>query len=243
MKELKEMFLKQYTPRTQQYMRYILYSDQAKIMETRKGKDIYEFNRDEVLQLIGESSPTSIHSGISQLSVIKKYIDFAIVNGHLTTGINFADLIKPNDVNEVINLKAIELKYITRDDLKIVADSLNNAIDATFIVLLFEGVRGKKLHEIINLRKEDVDFEKNTLKLTDADGSIRHRRVSQYLIDLIKEAINQKEYLVNISSDGTRSPYTRRIPSTGYVIRGSRIKQPNPIRYRTLLGKKGDRMR
>lgn len=233
--ELKQRFLNKYTEDTRYYMNYIIHADVVKMMEEKRDKDLYEFSRDELLQLIGELNPSSPQAAITQLSVIRKYIDFAIVNGYLTTGINFANLIKSEDIEGVVNKQAMDLKYVTKEEIIDITNSLNNAIDAAFLMLLFEGVRGERLSEIVNLKKEDIDYNNNKLKLIDDKDQVRYKKVSEETINILNEASNQTDYLVIVE---TRSlEFTKPLQDTNYIIRTTSTKDNSPAKYRTLLAK------
>lgn len=234
---LKERFLNQYPEKTQYYMKYIICANIVELMENIKNKDLYQFNRDELLQLIGELNPSSPQAAITQLSVIRKYIDFAIINGYLTTGINFADLIKPEDVQNVVNKQAMELKYVTREEIIDKTNSLNNAIDAAFLMLLFEGIKGEELSEIINLRKGDVNYDNNTLMLVDNNNNVRYKKVSQETINIVQDASNQKDYFVIVDTDKRKLQFYKRLQDTDFIIRTTGTKDNIPAKYRTLLAK------
>lgn len=77
-----------------------------------------------MLELIAQSNPYSIQSAIIQLSVLRKYIDFAITKGYLRWDTNAADFIKLSDVKGVLNDDEIRLKYLTKDELTEIANSL-----------------------------------------------------------------------------------------------------------------------
>lgn len=234
--DLKERFLHQYNEKTQYYMRYIIYADVLKIIEDKKNKDLYQFSRDELLQLIGELNPSSLQAAITQLSVIRKYISFAMANGYLTTGINFANLITQEDLSGFINNRAIELKHLTKEEITGIANTLNNSVDSAFIMLLFEGIKGESLNEIINLKREDVDFNNCILKLTD-NGNIRYRKVSEETINILQEASEQKDYLVIVDTSKRSLEFTKRLQDTDYIIRSTGVKGIDPVKYRTLLAK------
>lgn len=235
--ELKQRFLNKYTEDTRYYMNYIIHADVVKMMEEKRDKDLYEFSRDELLQLIGELNPSSPQAAITQLSVIRKYIDFAIVNGYLTTGINFANLIKPEDIDGVVNKQAMELKYVTKEEIIDITNSLNNAIDAALLMLLFEGIKGERLSEITNLKKEDVNYNNNELKLIDNNNNIRYKKVSDKTINILNEASKQIDYLVIVDTAKRSLEFVKQLQDTDYIIRTTSIKDNNPAKYRTLLAK------
>lgn len=115
--DLKQKFLNKYSENTQHYMKYIIFSDAARMMEEKSGRDLCVFAKEELLQLIVQSNPYSLQSAITQLSVFRKYIDFTITEGYLTTNINPANFIKTEDIKKVLNKEAMQLKYLTKEEL------------------------------------------------------------------------------------------------------------------------------
>lgn len=62
------------------------------------------------------------------------------------------------------------------------------------IQLCFEGVTGHGVAELVNLQRENVDFEKKQLSLTDDDGPERILKVSEDCLNLVKGALEQTRY-------------------------------------------------
>jgi len=81
-----------------------------------------------LLELIAQSNPYSIQSAITQLSVLRKYIDFAITKGYLRWDTNAADFIKLSDVKGVLNDYEIRLKYLTEDAYNQKNNGINSQI-------------------------------------------------------------------------------------------------------------------
>ena len=74
-------------------------------------------------------------------------------------------------------------------------NKLVNAQDQCIIALLREGVKGQEGSEITKLKKNDVDFEKGILTLTDKDYTQRKLKVSDKCLAIIERAIRENEYL------------------------------------------------
>lgn len=232
--DLKQRFLNKYHKDTKHYMKNILFADAVRVMEKNKEKDLYKFSREEIIQLIGELSPYSLQAAITQKSVIKKYIDFTLAEGYLHTGINFAKTIKPKDLEKIVSNRMIELKYVTRNEILDIVNSLNNDIDKAFLLLLFEGVKGKQMIEITSLKKGDVDYENKILKLSNRS---KPKKISQELVNALYDASKQKEYLVVIDTSKKKTSFYRELPNTDYIIRSMGLNPNKPVKYRTLLAR------
>lgn len=234
---LKRRFINRYAEVNHNNIKNIICSPIVQSMEKAMNKDLYEFNPEEILTVIGDVSGTGLYSkqtGLNRRSVISKYIDFALKEGYLTTGINFARLITPEEIEKLVSDKVIKNKFISKEELIYIVDMLDNAVDAAFLMLLFEGIKGKQLAEVRHLKIQDIDFENKILKLYDNDGSTRNRKVSQKLVDILFEAYLQREYK-NISKKGIEKTY--QLPQSDYIIRNCTKETDKPASYGTLTNR------
>ena len=194
--ELKERFLKNYPEATRSTYRNIFKKITPKEKELEK--DVYQFNLEELDDLLYSFGTTSAQYISTVLAVMSKYIDFCLQEGYVgnPTKINYAKLVNP----KLENLKKYEhgldkkYRYITKDDLHNIINMCTNAQDAVIFALLFEGVMGENLEELINLRIDDCNFTNNILTLRRNDGSIRQIEVENDTMQLIYKAANQTEY-------------------------------------------------
>ncbi|SDG18997.1 hypothetical protein SAMN04244560_01929 [Thermoanaerobacter thermohydrosulfuricus] len=215
--ELKERFLEQYPETTRLTYRNIFKKTALKEKELRK--DLYQFNLEELDDLLYSLGSTSAQYIATALVVIAKYIDFCLQEGYIgnPAGINYARLINPT----LENLKKYEhgvdrrYRYIDREELQQIINMCVNDQDAVIFALLFEGVMGENLEELINLKVEDCNFMDNILTLRRNNGTKRRISVQQDTMKLINKAINQVEYYrVSDIANGVfllqRTPYVLR---------------------------------
>lgn len=222
-KETKERFLANNyeNENTRKYYESIL----AKVAEyeaVEYEKDVYNFTLKELKDLLAAMGSRSSSSLSSIKSVITKYIQWAIDEGLTKSNIDLTDLINKQDIDENVNMVAIKNQYlIDETELDFIGSFCVNAQDAVIFRLLYEGVKGTKYEEIVNLRVEDCDFENNKLTLTRDNGDTRIIEVSEKTMDSIKEAIEQKEYYLEngnrILKDGSFD--TRTIEFSHYVVK------------------------
>lgn len=215
--ELKERFLEQYPESTRLTYRNIFKKTAPK--ENELQKDLYQFNLEKLDDLLYSLGSTSAQYIATVLAVLSKYVDFCMQEGYIgnPAGINYVRLINPT----LENLKKYEhgidkkYRYIDREELQQIINMCVNAQDAVIFALLFEGVMGENLEELINLRVDDCDFVDNILTLRRNDGTKRRIKVQPNTMKLIDKAINQVEYYrVSDIANGVfllqRTPYVLR---------------------------------
>ena len=202
----KNLFLKSYEDEnTVVNYRYVL----AKIYqyEERFGKDVCDFNYKDLDVLFHGLNAKSVQSIAYQVSVIQKYIKFCIEEGFSNNSINYATLSTFSGSNLEVYVNTIwkEKRIMSREDIyKTIIEETENAQDGVIFSLLFEGVHGEELSELINLRQQDVDELNNRLKLVDKYDNKREIVVPGECISIIKDALDQSEYEKTIVSDEGR---------------------------------------
>ncbi len=190
---LKQRFINSYDNEdTQLTIKYILFSDVVKRHEKILKKDLSHFNKDEIINLLGEFGSQSVKTVDSKRSYISQYINFAINENFLTTGINHASNINYDIIKSLVDQRALRNKYITEQELHMLIEDMVNPQDQALFLAIFEGVLGEKMCELLNLKISDIDKENCILKLI-----TREKKVSRKLIDLLVEAYEQDEYYSN----------------------------------------------
>ncbi|KXA21950.1 tyrosine-type recombinase/integrase [Fusobacterium nucleatum] len=128
-------------------------------------------------------------------SVLNMIFEFALKNEFIETNkIKFIELGK--------NEKIVERRIFTTDEINILFDSLDS--DNRFIkkmsyatlILIYTGLR---ISELMNLKTEDVDLERNVISVVESKTSagIRKVPISQKVIHLFKDNIDySKEYFL-----------------------------------------------
>jgi GTP:adenosylcobinamide-phosphate guanylyltransferase len=236
--EFKIMFIETYEENTQQFLAFTF--KKAAEVEFNLGKDIYELNREEFNDLFKNFNAKSKIAIAQKISIIRKYIDFAIEQGRpVLSGINIVGNFMGEDYYDLfVSKTALDNKFITNQaDLDDMIEFCANAQDACMIKLTTIGVT---VEEIQNLRTEDCHRVSNTLDLrNDKDEIIRTLEIDEKAMNLVFDAINQERYENN---NGEPSP-TSRIKSfplkqTGYVFRATKrskdIKIPRALIARRL---------
>jgi len=201
--EVKEEFLEKQMKSTRGYYRYVL--QLADDFEVKLGKPIYNFNteeRDELLIVQYKNKNTFAFQTV--LSPLKTYVDFCISPKNLVKhNENRFAIILTSNYKEYINVQAKENSYIPLSESRELQSKLKNYQDRLILELLSLGVRGRTekgntLEELVNLKEEDIKWEKKRIYLTKNNvGEKRWIEVDDYTLDLIKKVIDQKFYVAN----------------------------------------------
>jgi integrase len=230
--EAKKEFLSNYSDLTAlAYGRVFL---KSKDIEKVYGEDLYNFNLEQIENVLYDLRPTSYAASKSNASIISMYINWAIEKG-LRSNINPLDISSGQDFKKYVAFKTKEM-YKTEEEIFAIIDSmLENPQDQVCVILPFFGVQGQGCAELLNLKKDDVDFKNYKLHLVDADGSertlkIEHERVDYIFNVIIKDALEVKEYLKKNGQMDTSRPNIREytnLVENDYIVRTSDIRTEN----------------
>jgi len=188
--ETKQRFLKTLHPNTQ--MSYIRVLLAAKRTEEQLGKDLYDFNLNEIEYVLYDLAPTTVTSSEVSGRIITSYITWAIEQGLRSNNINPLKLVSSDYFKKFVDPSIVT--FLSEKELIQIEEGCVNAQDAAIFRLLFEGVGGTTYSEIRNLKREDIDEDNRILKLVDEDGKTRELQVEQRTIDLVLKAAKEEIY-------------------------------------------------
>lgn len=162
----------------------------------------------------------SLASLTVQNSIINKYIEFAIREGYVPSRINIAELFPRELLRKYVMPIALDNKHITEKELEEVIKDCANYSDACMISLFFDLVKGVRFCELTNLRKTDVNFETNELKLrNEKDEIVRTAKVSERSIKLIQDTITEEMYIPKNGEEAKSNRKNYYVANTIYVFR------------------------
>jgi hypothetical protein len=221
-KDFKIMFLETYEERTQEALGFTF--KKAGEVERNLGKDIYEFNREEFNDLFKNFNAKSKIAIAQKISIIRKYIDFAIEQGRpVLSGINIVGNFFGEDYYDLfVSKTALENKFITtQEDIDDIIEFCANEQDAALIKLT---TLGFTVEEIQNLKIEDCHLQSSKIDIKDENGKIiRVIELDERTNDLLKDTINQTIYLVNNGEPVPTARVTKfPLKNTGYVFRATK---------------------
>lgn len=227
--QIKEEFLESQKRSTRTFYSYVL--KQADEFEKEIDKSIFDFNiedRDELLMIkFKNKTPWAFRSNLTPL---RKYIDFCIRKNLVKHNENRFATILPKDYENYVNVQAMENSYISISENREWQKNLVNVQDRLIIEFFGLGVRGRTekgntLEEMTNLRVVDVKQDLKVLHLINNDGDLRYLDVDDYTLNLVNETINTHFYYFNNglskNENGVyeKSEKGRIINETEYVFR------------------------
>jgi site-specific recombinase XerD len=229
-KKLKERFLKQYPEKTQKFYRYVF--SKSFDTEDQLKQDLCKFNNDQLIKCIKSFNNASVQSVYSVISIIRQYLAFCSKEGLITTNINYLDSIGGyKDIKSFLDVQAHQNKYINVMQLHDICDLCLNSQDAIIPALLFEGVKGEQCHEIVNLKIQDCDFLTNQITLTSHTNTKRTITATNFTMELILDAYNEKQYVKNNGEVGEciMSSPIYKIEPNEYILRISARSEQGAI--------------
>ncbi len=220
---MKERFLSMYTNEATQdtYRRIFVKSAST---EDMLGKDLYEFSRDEIEEVLYDLNPLTPMASQTNGRIVTAYISWSIDHKISKATFNPLSAVTPVWFEQFVD-KSIKI-YFSKSEIEMIEDYCVNDQDALIIAATFEGLGGKESSEIRNLRKQDIDFENDTVYLVNNDIDRKTFRLSHRTMRLIKGAIEKKRYMKKNGEmeiiDNVRN-YTDLVDND-YVLRSSITK-------------------
>lgn len=190
--EVKEQFLQGYVDNTARIYRRVL--ERSSLIENIFQKDLFNFNLDELKQVLGSLNPLTHAAAEANGRYITAYIHWAMDNGYTNSNINPLKTIDNEWFHQFVTVDTKDLLF-TYNQLLDIEDFCVNYQDKVIFRLLFEGVQGSGASELANLTEKDVDFDNHILHLKDNEKGERNVKVSDTAIGYIDRAIREKEYL------------------------------------------------
>jgi integrase len=171
----------------------------AQKTESILGYDLNKFSANEIEKILYDFKANNRNTIESYARIISAYLNWSVKEG--LSNENVLAEYKPDDFEQFLTN---EEAYFTEKQLRRYEDRCTNYQDSVIIRLLFVGVGGTKMSEILNLTKGDIDWDRkqlrlvNTLKADNNGNPIkfteRFLTVDDRTLHLIKGAIEQKTY-------------------------------------------------
>jgi integrase len=208
------------------------------LFEESHDKDLYSFNYNELKDMLVGLQCTTPKAIDHAKSVVSQYLKWASKESYSNSYIDITKLIARNDIyNSVSNYSVSEQYIFSREELYSIANMCVNAQDAILFILPYEGVRGKQLEEIRNLKVSDVDEKTCSLTLgteerRSKDVKKRQIKIAKESIKIILDSIEEEVYYKKNGEidTGVTAPIYEIIP-TDYVVRytGKRNNSKNIV--------------
>lgn len=203
-------------------------------LEESLNKDLNIFTFEELETVLNNFHANIRNTIESYARIISSYLNWSVRQG--LSKENFMNNLKPNDFSKYIFESE---SYFTDKQLRRYENICINFQDITIVRLLFNGVGGKQMSEIRNLKKEHIDRDNNRLLLINTlqkdDRGLptkyteRYINVDEHTIHLLDGAIKERQY---VKRNGDMEEYDNIRPYTDlvfndYIIRSSVTKTDN----------------
>lgn len=217
--QLKNRFLAQYNEDSAKVYRNSLMKIDE--IETQYNKDIFNFTYEELDEALQGITSKTQNGMFRIVSAIRQYMEWANQEGFVKSKMVYSKLLTVSKLNDFIWDDGFLKTLITRDELFLFCDKIENAIDKAIIVLAFEGIDGMGHYEMRSLKKTDVDFDSGIINITTFNKTNRTVVLKdKRSLDVLQEAINQKA----IRTNGKNS--IRELVETQYILRKSESNNP-----------------
>lgn len=162
--------------------------------EKKNNKDLVDFNRDEIRDMLSSQEFGNYRTAIVRLSYIRNYVRYSELMDNKKEQSDLWDM-PPEELKKICEEKIKDSlsEVITRQDILDLMGELKNPRDRAILLGLFEGIQGKKYSEFIAIRPEDV--KEDEIYLRNRDQMLK---VSSDLIHAFKDAMTAR-VSVNLS--------------------------------------------
>lgn len=181
-------------------------------------KDLYNFSLSEVEDVIKTKQPFRIESVKNRSSVLRRYIQWAIDNGHRDNKINPLEGVTDEWYENLLDTKR-RIAY-TKEEIDNILSKTVNAQDKALIALVFEGAWGKSSSELLDLKEDDIDWDHNQVLLGKNTEKERVIDIPQEVTQILFDAKQQYEYLYNNGvKKSSRSATSGNLKHTDYILK------------------------
>ncbi|MEK3910683.1 site-specific integrase [Paenibacillus sp. FSL H7-0331] len=200
------------------YEKLFLKSEQ---LEREQCLDLYEFDINHISDFVRSLKLNYVATARNYGSIIKSYITWAIHEGYTKNPLNPLEGVPSTWFDQFITTDF--LPYFSYKQIRSLSLFCENAQDAVIIEAIFEGIQGKEVCELRNLKLDDVNFDENKVRLIDENGEKRTLVVSHNLMETIEDALSETTYLKkNGRMEGESNVrYFTDLVDSNFVVRSS----------------------
>lgn len=202
---------------------WVIFNSKVNMFEIKKNKDLYDFNKEEIIEVVRNSETKVITNKQILYTVIVRYMDWAYKEG-IKVGENPCDSI---DTKELFTIDELAFKesYRTLQEFYDFILGLNcSDVDRAMITLLRYGV---KIDDVGKIKWEDVDRENKTLKINHMD---EENFDNNYIIELPIDNL----FIMMIDKAKTCDRYAPGQKLVEYVDYGYVIKATPTVKWKDI---------
>lgn len=136
-----------------------------------------------------EFDAKSVHVLENYNVYLKSYSIFCMHHGFCKKN-NYADINKAM-LLQCLDTEILNQKFLTREQLDDIEDELYNYTDKALLELLWEGISGKSMEDIVALNRSMISEDKKYICFNDG----RKVKLSSKLYNYLDKAFSEKEYM------------------------------------------------
>ena len=156
--------------------------NRALTFEKKFNKAFYEFTEDEVVDMYNAVDAISVRS-LQNINLILKHASRWMLHNQKMDIDNIYDRITKGIIQECVNTEKKDNLVLSKEQLTNIQDDLLNDVDKAILFLLFEGVGGYKLKELMFMDWSQVSRQElkiylrsgKTIDITPEDYELLHR--------------------------------------------------------------------
>jgi hypothetical protein len=201
----------------------------AAVVEANLGKDLAEFNRNEIVNLYKSFNSRSKQTLKTVTYFFSDYYSWCLGEGYISNKsvINHYD---PNMaksiIDEVIPIELVEDKFYRKQEVYDYLDKIYDKANQFALYAVFSGCLGTQGEDILNLKMSDIDENNKTAKLYSGITI----KIDDLFIKLAKQANSQTQY---IPQEGSSNQFGRLDYSDGiFILKSCGYNTPEtPLSY------------
>lgn len=186
--EDKEKFLLTYdNEQTQKTLKNVFYKSYPE--EYRLNKDLYNFNQDEIAEVIKNANPHNKQTAKSLARFIKQYITWGMSLRSSSSNINPMDAVDESYFDDLVD--KTKKVYYSYDEFLLLLEEMQNGQDQAFLFLIWEGIIGRSFSQLRELHYSDIKWDTNEVYVKERDMNIK---VSDDCMKYLEKAQKETTY-------------------------------------------------
>lgn len=195
-------------------------------LETELDKDICNFTVNEIERFYSRINSPSVERLVVLNSSLRQYTQWCFDRGLVYDGQNHFNEFTYEKLIRKINRAAFNFSIITREQLNDWIDALYNPCDKFIIEALYEGINGKLLCELADIRITDFDFKNHTVVLHSTDGSERTIPISEQLLRIASDSATEEYFYPNNGEGAKSGDSLRYLPDDTLILKNHPKSEP-----------------
>ena len=164
--------------------------NKAEMLEVMYDKDLYDFTEDQVIEFLKCLRSSSIESLGVQLSIVIKYVDWALSENLVIDGLNHFREITKEQRDECISIKAQNKYYSYNDIIEMCSKLSDNPVNQYVLMAPWYGIGANDRDEIEKIGIKNL--HNNQIIIGD-----KILQVDQYFVDIFTKSCNTFIYFSN----------------------------------------------